>query len=102
MPDSQKVPGFAGSKANQVGRLTMTAEPLPVPSWVHVSPVVLAHNPLSATPATTRPDVGAAARCCRLPHSDAMLARFPVTLTHDCAATGDAPCSQHKAVRTDT
>src|SRR5687767_8959882 len=68
----------------------MVSDPLPVPSCVHVLPLVLTHRPRCATPAMIRPESGAAAICCRLPHSDDMLARLPVTFTHVCAAAGDA------------
>src|SRR5262245_19971566 len=86
---SQNVSGRAGSYTIAVGPLSMVAEPAPVPRWNQVlPPSSVAHSPLLATPAITRPESGLADTMVRSPPPAACVARSPVTLAHDDAAGG--------------
>src|SRR4029453_7225423 len=70
------------------GGLPITADPLPVPSAVHVVPVLFVQRPFVATPAITDEDPGTDERSVRFPHSDDRPARVPVAFCQvtDCAS----------------
>src|SRR5258706_5901817 len=55
-------------------------------SCAQVLPLPLTHRPLRAMPAMMLSEPGTAETIVRLPHSDAMFARLPVTFTHALAA----------------
>src|SRR5579864_7675473 len=64
------------------GRLTIAAEPAPVPTRCQlVPPSELPQSPCSATPAIIKSSLGFEDTKVKFPHSDAIPARFEVTLT---------------------
>src|ERR1051325_4204759 len=64
-------------------RFVIVAEPAPVPSLLQLlPPSSVPQSPFCATPAITMFEHGFADTKPRLPHSDAMLARFPVEFIH--------------------
>src|SRR5690349_17151810 len=76
----------------ELGRFVMLADPAPEPSAVQCAPrSVVLNRPTLATPAMTVDESGVADSSVRLPHSDCMLARLPVALTH--AEGGACPAS---------
>src|SRR5436190_24008717 len=90
MPDSQNTCGCCGSNTTEEGRLTIIAEPAPVPIGCQLlPPSSLAKRPCLATPAINVFAPGFATTMVRSPHSEAMPARLEVTLAQ--AAGGALP-----------
>src|SRR3954469_25581837 len=72
-------------------RLTIDAEPLPVPSGFHVAdPSSLANRPCWATPVMSTSRSGRTDTNVRFPHSDGMPVRLPVTACHAVPARAGA------------
>src|ERR1700690_2251645 len=84
MPTSQKMSALSGSNRICCGRFLIWQ--FGPPSFVQsVPPLVVAHNPAPATPAMTLSEFGTGKTRHRLPHSLAILARFPVAGTQSAA-----------------
>src|ERR1043165_149704 len=83
MPLSQKIFAFRESYTSREGRFKIASEPAIWPSGVQlVPPSVVCQSPRLATPAMILSSPGNTERRQRLPHSDGIPARFPVTLIH--------------------
>src|SRR5262245_14669408 len=100
MPDSQNAAGFSGSYTIHDGRCVMRSDPAPSPMRVQTLPLVFAHSPRVATPAMIASERGTGERSVRLPHSESLCERFPVTFTHPAAPAGWELCAATVAVST--